>query len=161
MNTRKLAFGGIIAAVYAAVTLLTASFAYGPVQFRIAEALCILCFFTPSAVWGLTLGCLLANLFSPVSGLDIVIGTLATLVGCLAATKCRKPWLVPVPIILSNAIWVGLELAYVYTPEQFLSGLLLMGSQVAIGEIAVLYVLGLPLLLILQRNSAADMLRSL
>ena len=162
MNTRKIAFGGILAAVYAVVTVLTASFAYGPIQFRLAEALCVLCFFTPSAVWGLTLGCLLANLFSPVSSLDIVIGTLGTLIGCFAASKCRKPWLVPVPVILANAILVGAELAYVYTPNQFFPSFLLMGGEVALGEAAVLYVLGMPLLLLLKRDEhAAARLRAL
>ena len=69
-NVKLLAFNGILAAVYAVVTLLTASFAYGPVQFRIAEALCLLPMLLPQTVWGVTLGCVVANLFSPVSALD-------------------------------------------------------------------------------------------
>lgn len=152
MNTKKLAFGGILAAVYAVVTVLTASFAYGPVQFRIAEALCMLCYFTPSAVWGLTVGCFVSNLFSPMP-IDLVVGTAATLIGCLLARRCRRhPALIPVPVILSNAILVGLELAWVYTPEAFLPGFLLSAVEVAAGETAVLYVLGLPLLLFLRRS---------
>ncbi len=153
MNIKKLAFNGILAAAYAAITLLTSSFAYGPIQFRVAEALCVLCFFSPSAVWGVTLGCAIANLFSPIAIIDVPVGTLATLIGCLLASKCKHPALVPVPVILSNAILVGAELAVMYMPEQLLHGFLLFGSQVAVGEIAVLYALGLPLLLMLKRRS--------
>jgi len=160
MNTRKLAFCGILAAAYAAVTVATSSFAYGPIQFRVAEALCFLCFFTPSAVWGLTLGCFFANLASPLA-LDIIIGTAATLIGCLIASKCKKPWLVPVPVILANAILVGIELSWLFTPDLFWQGLLINGFQVAVGEIAVLYLLGMPLLLTLRNRPAAAWLRSL
>ena len=158
MNIKKLAFNGILAAAYAVITLLTSSFAYGPIQFRVAEALCVLCFFSPSAVWGLTLGCAIANLFSPIAIIDVPVGTLATFIGCLLASKCKIPALVPVPVILSNAILVGLELAIMLTPDQLLGSFLLFGSQVAIGEIAVLYVLGLPLLLMLQKKPVINRL---
>ena len=83
LSIHRLTACGIIACVYAVLTVATASFAYGPIQFRIAEAMCILPFFAPWTTWGLTLGCLLANLFSPVSALDIVVGTAATLIACL------------------------------------------------------------------------------
>ena len=106
-STRQLALNGVIAALYAAVTLLTASFAFGQVQFRIADALCVLVCFDPALTVGLTLGCLIANLFSTVSALDIVIGTAGTLLGCLLTVRIRRPWLVPVPTILSNACLVG------------------------------------------------------
>ena len=160
MNTKKLAFGGILAALYAVVTVLTSSFAYGPIQFRVAEALCVLCFFTPSAVWALTLGCLLSNLFSPMP-IDLVVGTLATLIGCFAASRIRSPWLLPLPIILSNALLVGLELAWFYSREAFWAGVLLNGLQVAAGETAVLYVLGLPLCLFLRRSRYGAQLQQL
>ena len=160
MNTRKLAFCGILAAAYAAVTVATSSFAYGPIQFRVAEALCVLCFFTPSAVWGLTLGCFFANLASPLA-LDMIIGTAATLIGCLIASKCRKPWLVPVPVILANAVLVGIELSWLFTPDLFWQGLLINCLQVAIGEIAVLYLLGMPLLFALQKGRAGEWLQNL
>jgi len=160
MNIRKIAFGGIVAAVYAVVTLVTASFAFGPIQFRIAEVLCMLCMITPSAVWAVTLGCFAANLFSPLP-LDIVFGTLATLIGCIGASKCKNVWLRPLPVILSNAVIVGAELAWAFMPELFWQGVLINGVQVAIGETAVLYVLGVPLLRVLQRGRAAEYLRTL
>ena len=137
---------GIVAGLYAAITILTASFAYGNIQFRISEALMMLLLFEPSLTVGLTIGCLIANLFSTVSVLDIVIGTAATLLACLLTTRIKKPALAPLPTILVNAVMVGAMLSWLYMPsEQFWYGLLVFGGEVGAGEAAVLYVLGLPL----------------
>lgn len=153
ISTRTIAVSGIVAAAYAVITILTASFAYGPVQFRISEALCVLCWFEPPLAVGLFLGCLIANLFSTVSALDIVIGSAATLIACLLIAKCKKPWMVPLPVIIVNAVMVGAELAFVYTPDAFWSGFVLMGAQVGFGELVVMYVLGYPLLMVLKKRN--------
>lgn len=87
LTTRDLAFCGVIAALYAVITLAIAPFAYGPIQFRISEALCVLPFFVPVTSLGLFVGCLVANLFSTVTTLDTVIGSAATLLGCLWTAK--------------------------------------------------------------------------
>ena len=146
LNTRQIALNGIVAGLYAAITILTASFAYGNIQFRISEALMMLLLFEPSLTVGLTIGCLIANLFSTVSVLDIVIGTAATLLACLLTTRIKKPGLAPLPTILVNAVMVGAMLSWLYMPsEQFWYGLLVFGGEVGAGEAAVLYVLGLPL----------------
>ena len=92
---------------------------------------------------------------------DVVFGTLATLLGCLGAAKCKNPWLLPIPVILSNTVIVGAELAWAFTPDAFWQGLLINGLQIAVGEIAVLYLLGVPLLQLLKRSTAADYLYSL
>ena len=76
----------------------------------------------PSLTVGLTLGCLISNIFSTVSALDIVIGTAGTLLGCLLAARVKKDWLVPVPVILANAVLVGAMLAYVLTPDALIQG---------------------------------------
>ena len=107
LTTRQIALNGIVAGLYAAITILTASFAYGNIQFRISEALMMLLLFEPHLTIGLTIGCLIANLFSTVSVLDIVIGTAATLLACLLTTRIKKPWLAPLPTILVNAVMVG------------------------------------------------------
>ena len=146
LNTRQIALNGVVAGLYAAITILTASFAYGNIQFRISEALMMLLLFEPSLTVGLTIGCLIANLFSTVSVLDIVIGTAATLLACLLTTRIKKPALAPLPTILVNAVMVGAMLSWLYMPsEQFWYGLLVFGGEVGAGEAAVLYVLGLPL----------------
>jgi uncharacterized membrane protein len=158
---RRLTFCGILAAVYAAVTIATASFSYGPIQFRLSEALCILPWFAPWTTWGLVLGCLLANLFSTVTALDVVVGTAATLLGCLLTAKIRCRWLVPLPTILCNGVLVGAMLALVLAPDAVLPSFFLFGGEVAAGEAAVLYALGLPLLLLLDRHRLGEKLRAL
>lgn len=156
ITVHQLTFCGILAAIYAVLTISTSAISYGPIQFRIAEALCILPFFHPAATVGLTLGCLIANLFSTVSALDMIVGTAATLLACLLVQRIRKPWLVPLPVVLVNAILVGAEISIVSTPEAFWEGFLLFGTQVGAGELVVMYVLGLPLLLALRKNGMGD-----
>ena len=152
ITTRQIALCGLIAAVYAALTVATSWMAYGPFQFRIAEALCVLPAFLPITSLGLFVGCLVANLFSTVSALDIVIGSAATLLGCIWAGRLKHKWLVPLPTIAANTVMVGAMLAAVYTPDAFWAGFLTMGAQVALGELAVMAALGLPLIAYLSRS---------
>ncbi len=160
MSVRRLVFSAVIAAVYAALTVLLAPISYGQLQFRVSEALCILPFFFPCTAWGLFVGCLIANLLSPVGILDIVFGSLATLLAglCTAAIgrlgrgwgHCVLACLMPV---LFNAVIVGAVLAYSAT-GQLLSGAGLaafgvIAAEVGFGELAVLFVIGLPLMRLL------------
>lgn len=161
VTTKQIALCGLIAAVYAAVTISTSWMAYGPFQFRIAEALCILPAFLPITSLGLFVGCLIANLFSTVSALDIVIGSAATLIAALWTARCKKAWMISLPPVVVNFIMVGAMLAYVYTPDAFLQGFFLMGAEVAFGEVVVLYVLGLPLTLYLRRSGLGEKLSRL
>ena len=154
LTTRQIALNGVVAGLYAAITILTASFAYGNIQFRIADSLCVLVVLEPSLTVGLTLGCLISNIFSTVSALDIVIGTAATLLACLLTTRIKKPWLAPLPTILVNAVMVGAMLSWLYMPsEQFWYGLLVFGGEVGAGEAAVLYVLGIPLYYAMKKTN--------
>ena len=89
-NTYFLAYGAAIAAIYVALTMAFQPISFGPVQFRISEALCILPFFTPAAIPGLFVGCFLSNLFCGAAGLDIVFGSLATLIGAVGSYALRK-----------------------------------------------------------------------
>jgi uncharacterized membrane protein len=152
-TVKQLALNGVVAALYAAVTLATSFMAFGQLQFRIADALCVLVCFDPTLTVGLTLGCLIANLFSPVSALDIIVGTAGTLLGCLLTVRIRKPFLVPIPTILSNACLVGAMLAWVYTPAALVQGFFVNAAWVALGEAAVLYVLGVPLFLYMRKSN--------
>ena len=101
-------------------------------QFRLSEALIVLCWFEPVLGVGVTLGCFLANIFSTVTALDMIIGTLATGVACLITPHIKNPWLMPLPNILSNAILVGGMLAYVIFPENLLTGFLIAFAQVGL-----------------------------
>ena len=158
LTTRQIALNGVVAGLYAAITILTASFAYGNIQFRIADSLCVLVVLEPSLTVGLTLGCLISNIFSTVSALDIVIGTAGTLLGCLLAARVKKDWLVPLPVIFANAVLVGAMLAYVLTPDALVQGFFINGGEVLLGEAVVLYLLGVPLLLFFRRSGLMEKL---
>ena len=122
-------------------------------QFRLSEALCILPALVPVTGIGLTVGCFVANLFSTVSALDIVIGTLATAIGCLLTTRCKKVWTMPLPTVISNTVLVGAMLAFVYSPDALLQGFVVNAAGVALGELVVLYALGVPLAVLLKKSN--------
>ena len=109
-KTKEIVLGAVIAALYVALTLPFAPIAYGPVQFRISEALTVLPYFTPAAVPGVTLGCLLSNILMGSPLPDIVFGTIATLIGAIFSYRLRvHKYLVCVPPIVANALiipWV-------------------------------------------------------
>ena len=103
----RLAQAAMIAALYIVLTFIAnlLGIASGAVQIRFSEALTILPYFTVSAVPGLTVGCLLANILTGCALPDIIFGTLATLLGAVFTRLLRKyKWLDPVPPILANAL---------------------------------------------------------
>lgn len=89
-RTYFMVYAAAIAAIYTVLTMVFAPISFGPIQFRISEALCILPFFTPAAVPGLFIGCLLSNLLCGAAALDIIFGSLATLIGALGSWMLRK-----------------------------------------------------------------------
>lgn len=165
-KVRFLATGAAIAAMYAALTYLSAAMnlAYGPVQFRVSEALTVLPVFTPAAVPGLALGCFISNLTSPFGVVDWVFGTLASFVaalGTLALSKVRFrgiPLLAPLPPVIANALIVGFELCCFSDAGVFslsnasLGGFLAGALSVGLGELAVCYALGVPLMMAIEKS---------
>ena len=171
MKSNYLARVGVIAATYAACTLIAllflGSLAWGPIQFRVSEALCVLALFTPAAIPGLTLGCVIANVMNIViSGtgmlgmLDVVFGSLATFAGALFTWKMRRHPLVALAgPVLANALIVPAYLPLLlqgvgfYTIPfttisldnswlfMYLFGLVTTG----VGEAVIMFVLGYPL----------------
>ena len=153
-QTRLLCHAAIIAALYIAFTYVTAmlGLASGAIQLRMSEALCILVAFTPAAIPGLTLGCLISNLVTGCLPTDILFGTLATLIGAIGGRLLRKsPYLVPIPTVLANTLIVPFVLAYAYRVEE---GLPFLFLSVGIGEILSAYLLGVLLYLPLRKNQA-------
>ena len=142
-NIRFLTQSAIIAALYAVLTwmqnLILPNSASWAIQFRASEALCVLAMFTPAAIPGLSIGCLLFNLtFAAALPLDFVVGTLASCLAAVAMYALRKrPWLCFAMPAVFNAVLVGWEL------DLYIGGgFWLCAVQVAIGELAVLYTLG-------------------
>ena len=157
-KTAALCRAAMIAALYTALTWLAflLGLANMPVQLRFAEALCILPFFMPESILGLTVGCFLSNLL--VSGgiwADVIFGTLATLLGALGthamrSFKGRLRFLCVLPPILANTVIVPFVLKYAYG---FGDGWWLLAAGVGAGEILSVGVLGTILLLALEKRS--------
>ncbi len=153
----------IIAALYVAVNyaqeMILPSSSIGPVQFRVSEVLCTLAVFTPAAIPGLTVGCLLSNIVAVgVLPLDMVLGTLATLLAAVCAYSLRNLKIFTVPFIsllmpvIFNGVIIGLELEIFYIEGAFtFTGFLLQAGLVALGEFGVCIVLGIPLYLVLRK----------
>lgn len=145
----SLVYGGMTGALYTVLTLAFAPVALGPVQFRVSEALCILPYFTPAAIPGITIGCFLSNLILGAAVPDIVFGSLATLIGGFLSYRLRKYKLaVCLPPILSNTIIIPWVLKFAYGIPDFIPFMML---TVGIGEVLAVGVLGNLLLFTLER----------
>ncbi len=140
----------VIAAIYVALTLALMPFSYGVMQVRISEALTILPYFTPAAIPGLFVGCLLANVIGPYGVLDIVFGSLTTLLAAMGSYLLRKhPLLVPLPPVLANGVIIGLMLHYAYgVPVAAWACMLWVG----LGELISCYAFGIPLMKLLKKH---------
>ena len=118
MKSKKLVFicqAAVIAALYVVLTYVFSAFASGVIQVRVSEALTILPAFTPAAIPGLVIGCLLSNTLTGCVLLDIIFGSVATLIGALGSYALRRhTWLVPIPPIVSNMIIVPFVLRFAY-----------------------------------------------
>ena len=156
-TTRQIATAGIIAAVYAVMSLCSSVFgiAYGPIQCRFSEALTVLPFLLPEAIPGLFIGCLVTNLMSTVGPLDIIFGSLATLLAALWTRKMPNKWLAPLPPVICNAVIIGAMIARyeVGFTGAFWSAFAFNAFTVGLGEAIACYVLGLLLLHALSHSS--------
>ena len=157
-KTKNMIHGAMIAALYTVLThaqnLIFPESASFMIQFRASEALCVLAFFTPAAILGLTVGCLLFNLtFAGALPLDWLVGSLATLLAAGGMWLCRNRTVLGLPVLgllmpaLTNAVLVGWELtAYVG------GGFWINALCVALGELGVLLTLGAVLYRIIRKQ---------
>ena len=149
MSVKKLTFGAAIAAIYAALTIFLAPISYGPLQCRISEALCILPVLSPTAVWGLFVGCLVANIFTG-SLVDVIFGSLTTLIAAILTYKTRKNIYIAMifPVVL-NALIVGSYLAIIYGGIPIILSMLYVG----VGQAVSCYVIGIPLYKLIKNKN--------
>lgn len=148
---KSMVFAAAIAAIYAGLTVIAAPISYGPVQFRISEAMNVLAVVFPEAIWGLSVGCFLSNMIGGYGLPDMVFGTLATVLSCLWISKLKHKLIIPLPPVIVNGVVVGLIIAWAMGGESFWYTFIISALQVAGGEMAVMYILGLPLLYALPR----------
>ena len=152
---RVLCTAAVTGAAYAVMTIALAPISYGALQFRVSEVLCILPFFIPGTVWGLFAGCILANLLTG-NIFDIIFGSLATLLAglCTAAFGKRSQrtgsaLLACLMPVVFNAVVVGAVITSAYNGLGLFShpaAFALNAAQVGLGEAAVLFIIGLPMM---------------
>lgn len=177
MNTTKrnhrLAVGAVIAALYVALTyaqeVIFPNSTSMAVQFRLSEALTMLCIFTPSAIPGLTIGCIFANLVSVGAlPIDMVMGSFATFLACVCIYKLRNVRFKGIPVLAAlmpavfNGIIIGLEIEifFIEGPFNFVS-FLTQAGLVALGELVVCLTLGLALVKALKNKYFEKYLNSI
>ncbi len=152
MNSKKTVFlteAAIIAAIYTVLVLIFSYISFGPLQCRIAEALTVLPYFTPAAIPGVTLGCLLSGILVPGTHiLDMIFGSLATLLAAFLSYKLRRnKFLVPIPPIVVNALVIPWVLKFAYGDAQPIPfNMLTVGA----GELVAAGIFGMALLFALD-----------
>jgi len=142
---KEMTISALIAALYAALTIAIAPISYGPIQFRVSEILVLLCFFNKRYSIGLTLGCLLANLYSPTAVLDVPFGTVATLIACVGIMFSKHLAVAIIFPVVVNAFIIGGELYMFGTP--FWYNVLWVG----LGELVVM-IAGYIIFMLLKKN---------
>lgn len=140
----------VIAALYATLTLAFAPLSYNVMQLRFSEALTVLAMYSPAAISGLTVGCLIANLLGPNGMWDAVLGTLATFIGVSGMYFFRrKKYFSPMINVIVNGLIIGLMLRFIYAVPVPAP---LCVFWVALGEFISCYALGVPLIRLLDRR---------
>lgn len=146
VSTRKIVITGVIAAVYMVATLAIAPLAYGDVQFRFSELLVLLVFIDAGYAPGLILGCALANMFSPLGIIDVLVGTLGTICATYAISKSKNLFVATLwPTVF--CFFVGIELYFISQLPLIITTL-----SVMFGEFVVVTIVGYPLFKILLKN---------
>ncbi len=152
MNDKKTLFlteAAVIAAIYTVLVLVFQPISFGPIQFRIAEALTVLPYFTPAAIPGVAIGCFLSAVLTGADILDMVFGSLTTLVAAILSYQLRRhKFLVPVPPIVGNALIIPWVLRYAYNVPDAIPYMML---TVGAGEVLAVGVLGIILLFALDK----------
>ncbi len=147
-NLIRTARAGLIASLYVVLTLIVAPVAFGPFQLRPSEALTVLPLYFPEAVPALFIGCIISNTMSSYGMIDILFGSLATLIAAFLTAKMKSKYMAPLPSVLVNALIVGATVSYVMMSEAnkgfwvlFATNFLSVGASQA----CVCYALGVPL----------------
>ena len=137
-----------VAALYVALTYALGFMSYGNIQFRVAEALLLLCFYKKDYGIALTLGCFIANIFSPMMLMDMVFGTLATVLAVLLIFISPNLYIASLAPVLTNAVIVGIELTVAFKTPFWLNAL-----EVAAGEFVCVSIVGVILFKLLEKNA--------
>lgn len=145
---KKLAVSGMVAGLYVALTLALSPFSFGPLQFRVAEALTLLPYFMPEAIPGLFIGCLLSNLIGGFGLIDIIVGSAATLAAGWLTYKMPNIWIAAIPPVALNALAVGFYVGLI-TQTPVIYSIVYIGVSQAV----ICFGIGIPFSLLLASRT--------
>ena len=146
ISVKIIVINAMIASIYAALTLVISPIAYSEIQFRLSEIMVFLAFYNRKYIPGLIIGCIVANLFSPMGLLDVIFGTISTIIVCISMYLIKNRYLAAIIGALITGIIIGGELWYAYQIPYLINAL-----YVAIGELIVL-IIGAFIFNILEHN---------
>ncbi|ACL75758.1 QueT transporter family protein [Ruminiclostridium cellulolyticum] len=151
-NIRRVTVAAMIAAVYFVLTMIFYLTSFQPLQSRLSEALTVLPYFTPVAIPGIFVGCIISNILGGNGIWDVVIGSLASLLAAyltykISYNKPKRKLLAPLPAVLVNAVFIGTMLSVLSDLPLFATML-----SVGLGQVLACYVLGFPLMLLIERT---------
>lgn len=171
MAIQQIAVAGLIASLYTVLGILFAPITYGPVQVRLGEALTLLPVFGgKSTIWGVTIGCLLTNIYGAITGanilgsVDIFVGTSATLVAALLTYAFRNikikgvPFVSALPPVIVNALVIGLELTLVFSEGENMVIFWWNFISVFAGQFVSCVLIGLPLVTLFKKKNLSKYL---
>lgn len=169
-TTSNITKAALIAALYVALGIIFAPISFLSIQMRVSEAFTLLPVYSPVAIWGVTLGCAISNAYGAATGMsilgawDILFGTFATLIAGIMTYKLRKitykgiPFLAPLPPIIINGIVLGLEFSVFFTGGFDFGVFMLNAGQIALGQFIPCYVLGLIMIISLDKTGVSKKL---
>ncbi|MFA5658382.1 MAG: QueT transporter family protein [Oscillospiraceae bacterium] len=146
-DSRRIAVYGMVAAVYAVLTIVMAPYSFYGVQFRIGEALVLLCFYKKDYIVALTIGCAIANLFSPMLAWDMTVGVFATFLSVLMISFSKNIYIASLFPVVINGVLVGIGVT-----KYFGGGLLINMGLVALGEFICISIVGIIIFKSLEKN---------
>lgn len=150
MNTKVLARQAAVAAIYMVLTIALSGISYGPLQFRVTEVMTLLPFYNKEYIWGITIGCILANLASPFGIIDIIIGSFASFLAAVIMSRMKNIWAASFMPAITN-ILVGIQIAVMSgTAANFF----VITGQIMLSQFIIVTIIGVPLFKVLTKNKA-------
>ncbi len=150
MNTRFLARQAAVAAIYMVLTIVLSGISYGPLQFRVSEVMTLLPFYNKEYIWGITVGCILANIASPFGIVDIIVGSFASFLAAVIMSRMKNIWLASLMPAITN-ILVGVQIALMSSePLNFF----VVTGQIMVSQFIIVTIIGVPLFKVLTKNKS-------
>lgn len=150
MNTKVLARQAAVAAIYMVLTIALSGISYGPLQFRVTEVMTLLPFYNKEYIWGITIGCILANLASPFGIIDIIVGSFASFLAAVIMSRMKNIWAASLMPAITN-ILVGVQIAVMSgTGANFF----VVTGQIMVSQFIIVTIIGVPLFKVLTKNKA-------